>query len=75
MDDQVKVVLRRASDQITGLRRRNEVLQARVDTLDLVGALLHSHRTYSGPGAEVDIAWEIERLLSPATGPVVEGVE
>ena len=63
----IKNAVLEGSAEIEVLRRRNEVLEAKVDTLDLVAALLFAQPRSSGRGMAPDIAWKM-RGLADAIG-------
>ena len=50
--------------EIRNLRRQNEILWAKVDTMNLFATVLRTQPFYDPQGASVDVAWEIERHLS-----------
>jgi hypothetical protein len=55
--------LRQASHEIQYLRRQNEVLGAKVETMELLGRFLHAQVRERSEGATVDIVWTMERLI------------
>lgn len=59
----MKHLLAAAKAEIERLRRRNEILEAKVSTMELMGALLHSQPNYQPEGAVVDVAWELGREI------------
>lgn len=54
-------LLLNAADEIQQLRRRNEVLNAKVDTMNLFATVLNTQPAYSPEGASPDIAWILLR--------------
>lgn len=52
-----------AIDEINTLRRQNEVLRAKVETMDLFGAMLFSRPPESRNGMAEDVAWKLRRAL------------
>jgi len=50
--------------EIRSLRHINEILRAKVDTMNLFALTLRTQPFYEPQGASVDVAWEIERHLS-----------
>lgn len=53
-------------DEITGLRRRNEVLQAQVSVIELFGVALKAHPGGVVSGYGEDIVWVINNALAEA---------
>jgi hypothetical protein len=66
MSQELKGTLTEAIHEIQSLRRRNEVLSAKVEMIDLFACVLHSKPAERTNGASVDIAWflqkEVDRL-------------
>jgi hypothetical protein len=64
--NELKNLLIEAAAEIDTLRRRNEVLQAKVDGFELAGRLLTASEPHSAMGYSEDVAWrmrqEAERL-------------
>lgn len=57
-------MLIRAKSEIDMLRRENEVLRARVDTMDIMATLLHSVPMHRGSGlASPDIDYEMQKEI------------
>lgn len=56
-------LLRQAAHEIRQLRRTNEVLQAKVDTMDTLAAFLFATPPSRGVGMSEDIAWQLDRLV------------
>ena len=55
--------LRQACHEITWLRRQNEVLSAKVQTMDLLGQFLNAQVHHRSEGAGIDAVWTMERLI------------
>lgn len=58
-----KSLLIGAREEILSLRRRNEILSAKVEMIDLFSLVLHTKPAYTTQGASVDVAWELERAI------------
>lgn len=64
MEKQLKDMLMRASEEIKSLRRENERLAIRVNTLDDLLCLLHAKPGVRvEQGASPDVTWEIEKAI------------
>lgn len=63
MIDVDKGLLIGAREEILSLRRRNEILSAKVEMIDLFSLVLHTKPAYPSQGASVDVAWELERAI------------
>lgn len=57
----IKNLLLHAQSEILTLRRHNEILQAKVDTMDLFGLVLRTQPQYQSMGMGEDIAWLIDK--------------
>ena len=64
MDNETKQVLAQAMYKVRELRRRNEILEAQVHTMDTLATFLYAQAPSRSMGAEEDIAWRIEKLLA-----------
>jgi hypothetical protein len=53
--------LRQATYEIIQLRRDNEVLRAKVQTMELLGQFLHAERPRQGESMVQDIVWALDR--------------
>lgn len=56
----------RAIDEINTLRHRNEILEAKVQTMDLFALVLRTEPKYPSQGYGEDIAWKMQRYLDNA---------
>lgn len=59
--------LHQAIYEIRELRRQNEVLRAKVDTMELLSQFLHANVSHASIGMGEDIAWRMEKLLQQIT--------
>lgn len=66
MDDATKRLLLEAKEEIISLRRRNEILGAKVDMIDLFACVLHTRPAGQAMGMSEDVAWKIERAITDA---------
>lgn len=55
----MKTLLLEASNEIESLRRRNEILQAKVDVMDFFACVLHTSPAQPDRLMAVDIAWKL----------------
>jgi len=55
----IKNLLLHAQGEILELRRRNEVLQAKIDTMDLFALVLRTQPAYQSVAMGEDVAWLI----------------
>ncbi len=62
MKDELQM-LRSAVNEIKDLRRRNELMSARLDVFDSMMAVLHTPIATKSQGMSPDLCWEIERYL------------
>ena len=72
MSDLVRAenLLREAASEIAMLRRSNEILAARVETMDLLGAFLRAQMPHGGGGVmSPDVVWSINQFLARETKP------
>lgn len=60
----VEELLRKAKYEVETLRRQNEILRAKVDTMELMATLLHTQAAYRSQGETIDIVWEIQKQLN-----------
>lgn len=63
----IKNLLLHAQHEILDLRRRNEVLQAKVDTMDLFALVLRTQPAYQSVGMGEDVAWLIDKEVQEIT--------
>lgn len=59
--------LRSARDEIVGLRRRNEVLEARVEVVEVFAAALGLKR--GACGMAPDVVWELDKEIASLSTP------
>jgi hypothetical protein len=59
----MKQLLIDAKSEILALRRKNEILQAKVEVMDLFSLVLHTRPAYSEHGAVVDVAWQLQKEI------------
>jgi len=67
MEQQTRETLKTAVAEIRWLRRQNELLAAKVDTMELFALTLRTRPDYQPQGGTVDIAHEMERIIEDAT--------
>jgi hypothetical protein len=60
----MRTLLRKAVLEIRELRRTNEVLQAKVDTMQLMSQMLHARAPEHGMMYKEDVVWEIEKKIA-----------
>lgn len=58
---ELEELLRNAAHEIRDLRRRNEVLSAKVEMIDLFACVLHTQAALRPQGMSPDIAWALEK--------------
>lgn len=56
-----KHLLLEAKAEIERLRRQNEILHAKVSTMELFATVLHTDPRYPSEAMTVDVAWELQR--------------
>lgn len=61
MDEQTRDLLREAAAEIRSLRRANELLAARNEVIDIIGAIVLPRQTQ---GMTEDVAWKIDQKLA-----------
>lgn len=49
--------------EIRSLRRENELLRARVETMELFAVVLNTKPSYREHGASIDVAWKLEQEI------------
>lgn len=60
-------ILNEARHEITSLRRRNEILSAKVEVMDLFACVLHTQPASREQGMSIDIAWQLEQEAARLT--------
>ncbi len=63
MNPQVEL-LTNAVFEIRDLRRRNEILSAKVEMIDLFACVLHTQAAHRNEGASPDVAWALEKEIN-----------
>jgi cob(I)alamin adenosyltransferase len=63
MQESIKPLLEQARNEILSLRRQNEVLRAKVDTMELFACVLRTQPAASLQGYGEDIARKLEREI------------
>lgn len=56
-------LLLHAMHEIRDLRRRNEILGAKVEMIDLFACVLHTEPFRSTQGAAPDVAWALQKKI------------
>lgn len=74
MDDTAQM-LEEAAELIRNLRHRNEVLQAKADTLDLCQMMLLTKPAFHVVGAEEDIAWKLAQRGAKLRADLARGTK
>lgn len=62
--DSIISLLSEAQNEITLLRRRNEILSAKVQVMDNFMCILHTVPASYSPPMEVDLAWRIGNAVN-----------
>lgn len=60
----MKHLLIDAKAEIERLRRENEILHAKVSTMEMFATVLHTNPSYPPMGACVDVAWELGKKIA-----------
>lgn len=60
----MKHLLQDAKQEIESLRRRNEILSAKVEVMDLFATVLHTTPNYGNQAMSVDVAWELGKQIA-----------
>jgi hypothetical protein len=63
MPESLKPLLEQARDEILTLRRQNEILSAKVETMELFACVLRTQPAAILQGYSEDIAWKLEREI------------
>lgn len=63
MDAELKNLMNSAAHEIRDLRRRNEVLTAKVEVMDLFACVLHTKAASRSEGMTEDVAWLLDRKV------------
>ncbi len=61
--DRLKDLLSNAMHEIRDLRRRNEILNAKVEVMDLFACVLHTTPASRSQGAAPDVAWLLQKKI------------
>lgn len=64
MDEETKQILQLAADEINQLRRQNEVLLAKVETMEFFKVVLYSQPAQRLESAGEDIVWKIRTYIA-----------
>jgi hypothetical protein len=59
----MKDLLNDARDEIISLRRENEILRAKVDTMELLAGFLHAQLPVRNIGMTEDVAWKLQKEI------------
>lgn len=66
VNKEIDQMLLDAMIEIRQLRHTNEILQAKVSTMELFSMVLKTQPAYSSQGMSPDVTWQIEKYLSKA---------
>lgn len=61
--ESLKHLLVSASHEIQDLRRRNALLQAKVDGFEMASQMLNAQIRVESQGMSIDIVWELQREI------------
>lgn len=70
-DHDTQKLFQSALDEIGALRRQNELLAAKVETMDLLGCLLNSSPARTGGGMAPDVAYALRIKIEELKGRAV----
>jgi len=70
-----KMLMVTAAAEIRALRRENEILRAKVETMDVFALALQSQPLFNTRGAAPDIAWQLDRYVQQADGSAALGAK
>lgn len=59
----MKDLLISARAEILELRRRNEILAAKVETMELFATVFRTQPNYGSQGMSVDVAWQLAKQI------------
>jgi hypothetical protein len=59
----MKNLLLQAKEEILQLRRQNELLSAKVETMELFALVLRTQPSYTGMTMGEDVAWKLDRQI------------
>ncbi len=60
----MKNLLKEAAYEIRDLRRRNEILSAKVEVMDLFAMVLNTEPARRGQGMSSDVAWQLDKAAT-----------
>jgi hypothetical protein len=60
---ELQILLRSAANEIRDLRRRNELLNAKVEMIDLFACVLQTQAASRSVGASPDVAWALDKKV------------
>ena len=63
--------MRMAADEIRSLRRRNEVLSAKVEMIDLFALVFTTRPAYPSQGMGEDAVWLLEKAIAASASAIV----
>lgn len=66
---ELQSLLVQAREEILSLRRRNELLEAKVEMIDLFACVLHSQPARQSQGAGLDLAWALQKKIDELNAP------
>lgn len=64
MDDETRRLLLQAKEEISSLRRANEILGAKVEVMELFACVLHTDPARRSQGMGEDICWKIDMKIA-----------
>lgn len=62
-------LLKQAASEIKSLRRKNELMEARLDMFDTINMMLHSQPATRSVGMSEDLVWTIEKFILSKDAP------
>lgn len=71
----LKELLNDARHEILDLRRRNEILGAKVEMIDLFACVLNTQPAARTQGAAPDVAWALQKKIDELTSDAVAAAE